>query len=336
MHAVIAGFPSQIRDAVRIGRASALGLSVRGVRQIVLTGMGGSAIGGDLLRSYLNDSLTIPVTVNRQYVLPAFVDRSTLVIVSSYSGNTEETLSAYRDARRKKARIVCISSGGEVERLARRWGDPLIKIPGGYSPRAALGYSFFPLLLALTRFGLVSSRTGEINETIRLLELRAPIFADPTRPGNEPMAVAEQLHGSLPIIYAGGDRLDAIVLRWRGQICENAKQLAYGHVFPEMNHNELVGWQELPDLLRQAVVVFLRDKGVHRRIQRREELTKQLVGERAKNTLEVWSEGKSYLARLFSLVYFGDWVSFYLAILNGVDPVPVHAIDLLKSELGKV
>jgi glucose/mannose-6-phosphate isomerase len=336
MHKVISAFPHQVRDAVSIGTNAALKLSVRGIRHIVLTGMGGSAIGGDLLRSYLSDTLTVPLSVNRQYLLPAFVDHSTLVIVSSYSGNTEETLSAYRDAAKKRARILCITSGGEVARRAIRRGDPLIRIPGGYAPRAALGYSFFPLLLGLTRLGFVSSRSNNINETMRLLESRSAVFSDPSHPDNRPLAVAERLHGSLPIIYAGGDRLDALVVRWRGQINENAKQLAYGNVFPEMNHNELVGWQELPDLLRKAAVVFLRDKGVHPRNQRREELTLQLVGERAKNTVEVWSEGRSLLARLFSLVYFGDWVSFYLAILNGVDPEPVRVIDLLKSELGKL
>ena len=336
MHAVITAFPDQVRDAIAIGRNAPLKLSIRGVHQIVLSGMGGSAIGGDLLRTYLNDTLTVPLSVNRQYRLPASVDHSSLVIVSSYSGNTEETLSAYRDAVKKKARILCITSGGEVERRAVRRRDPFIKIPRGYAPRAALGYSFFPLLLALTRLGFVGSRATEINETLRVLDTRSAIFSDPSHSENKPFAVARRLHGSLPIIYAGGDRLEAVVVRWRGQISENAKQLAYGNVFPEMNHNELVGWQELPELLRKAAVVFLRDRGVHARNQRREELTKQLVGERTQNTMEVWSEGKSLLARLFSLVYFGDWVSFYLAILNGVDPEPVRAIDLLKSELGKL
>jgi glucose/mannose-6-phosphate isomerase len=329
-------FHSQVEDAVRIGKGASLKLGVRGVANIVLTGMGGSAIGGDLLRSYLVDELSVPFIVNRHYALPRFVDRRSLVIVSSYSGNTEETIAAHRDAIKRKARILCITTGGEAERLAVRHRQPVIKIPAGFQSRAALGYSFFPLLLALCRLGLVKQRAKDIRETIGLLRSKARVYREPDASDNTPLQLARQLKGTLPIVYSATEYFDAIGVRWREQICENAKKLAFGHVIPEMNHNELVGWKIGAETMRQMEVVFLRDRGTHKRIATREEITKEIISRYALHVSEVWSEGRSLLARMFSLIYFGDWVSFYLAILNNEDPTPVMVIEQLKGELAKV
>ncbi len=336
MHRWISDFPAQIEDAVRIGSTAQLKVSVRGIQNIVLTGLGGSAIGGDLLRSYLAEELPVPMMINRHYVLPEFVNRSSLVIVSSYSGNTEETIAAHKDAAKRKARILCISTNGETERLAKKHKSPCIKIPTGLAPRAALGYSFFPLLIALTRLRIVRPKTKEIKETVQLLSSKARVFADPMSPGNVPYRLAQQVKGKLPIIYSAAEHLDAVNVRWRGQVAENAKQLAFGHVLPEMNHNELVGWKGLTDMMKRMEVLFLRDQGSHKRVLLREDITKIVISQYAAGVTEIWSEGKTLLARMFSLIHFGDWFSFYLALLNQEDPAPVKVIDYLKQELAKV
>jgi glucose/mannose-6-phosphate isomerase len=332
----ISEFPEQIEEAFRIGKDAKVKLNIKGVQNILLTGLGGSAIGGDLLRSYLAEDLKIPFIVNRHYVLPEFVGKSSFVIVSSYSGNTEETISAYKDAIKRKAKILCISTGGEVAKMAKKLKHPWIQIPPGLSPRAALGYSFFPLLVVLSKLGLIKSKDREIRETIQLLKNKAMIFRNPDSPDNIPLKLAELLKDKLPIIYSPAEHLDTINIRWRGQLAENAKQLSSGHVLPEMNHNELVGWKVLSNLMKQMHVIFLKDTGTHKRVAIRGEITKNIVSQYAGGVTEIESEGKSLLARMFSLIHFGDWVSFYLAILNNEDPEPVAVIDFLKGELAKV
>jgi glucose/mannose-6-phosphate isomerase len=306
------------------------------VQNIVLTGLGGSAIGGDLLRSYLVKELDIPFAVNRYYTLPEFVGKNTLVIVSSYSGNTEETISVHKEAMKRKARILCISTGGETARTAKKFKQPWIQIPPGLSPRAALGYSFFPLLVVLSRLGFIKPKDRDIKETIQLLKNKSLSFGNPESPENAPLKLAERLKGQLPVIYSPAEHLDTVNIRWRGQIAENAKQLSSGHVLPEMNHNELVGWKVLTDLMKHMHVIFLKDFGTYKRVAIREGITKQVVSMYAGEVSEVASEGRGLLARMFSLIYFGDWVSLYLAILNNENPEPVAIIDYLKSELSKV
>jgi|WetSurMetagenome_2_1015567.scaffolds.fasta_scaffold69247_2 glucose/mannose-6-phosphate isomerase len=336
MYTWIADFPKQIEDAVRIGKDATIQLNIKGVQNIVLTGLGGSAIGGDLLRSYLADELNVPFIVNRYYTLPEFVGKNTLVIVSSYSGNTEETISAHKDAMKRKARLLCISTGGETAQRAKRFKQPCIQIPPGLSPRAALGYSFFPLLVVLGRLGFITSKDKDIKETIQLLKNKSALFSNPESPENAPLKLAERMKGKLPVIYSPAEHLDAVNIRWRGQIAENAKQLSSGHVLPEMNHNELVGWKVLTEVMKKMHVVFLKDRGTHTRVAIREEITKQIVSQYAGEVSEVRSDGKGLLARLFSLIYFGDWVTLYLAVLNNVNPEPVAIIDYLKNELRKV
>lgn len=336
MYGWIRDFSLQVEQAVSIGKQAPLKLNAKKIRNIVLTGLGGSAIGGDLLRSYLSDEMAIPFLINRNYTLPDFVDKNSLVIVSSYSGNTEETISAHKDAIKRKANILCISTNGETEKLALRHKQSFIKIPTGLSPRAALGYSFFPLLVSFMRLGFVRSKSGEIRETIQLLKDLSETYSNPESPANEPLQLAQRLRGKLPIIYSSSEYFDSVNARWRGQIAENAKQLAFGHVLPEMNHNELVGWKVLKEMMKKTEVVFLRDRGVHNRVSFREEVTMKVIAQYSSHINEVWSKGSSLLARMFSLIHFGDWVSYYLAILNGEDPTPVKVIDYLKEELARV
>ncbi len=336
MYDLIKGFPRQVEEAIAIGNAAKITLNVQRIENIVLCGLGGSAIGGDLLRSYLASELKVPFIVNRNYTLPKFVGRTTLVIISSYSGNTEETNACHREAIRRGAKILCISSGGLVEKIAKQKKQPHIKVPGGPSPRAALGYSFFPLLIALTKLKLIKDKSRDIKETLALLKQKAEEYADPETPTNTALHLARKLAGKIGVVYSATERLDAINTRWRGQVAENAKSLAWGHVLPEMNHNELVGWSVLKEQMGGMQVFFLRDRDDHKRVQVRMEITKGVVHQYTDHIEEIWSEGKSTLARMFSLVHLGDWTSFYLAILNGVDPMPVKVIDYLKEELAKV
>ncbi len=333
---LIKQFPSQAQEAAKIGNAANVRLPSKGIENIVLCGLGGSAIGGDLLKSYLADELTVPFTVNRSYSLPKFVGTKTLVIISSYSGNTEETNAAHREAIKRRAKILCISSNGVTAKLAKAKRTPLITIPGGLPPRCALGYSFFPLLIALGKMGFIKNKTRDIRETIKLLEEKSTEYGTPDESTNMALQLAAQLKGRPGVVYSSTERFDAVNTRWRGQIAENAKSLLFGHVLPEMNHNELVGWKVLSEMMRETQVFFLRDKGDHKRIAYRMDITKQIIGEHTTRITEVWSEGTSLLARMFSLVYLGDWVSYYLAILHKEDPMPVAVIDHLKNELSKI
>ena len=336
MYSLVKKFPEQVEEAISIGKATTARVSGRTIQNIVLCGLGGSAIGGDLLKSYLARELKVPFLVNRHYTLPGFVGKNSLVIISSYSGNTEETLSAFKEAEKRGAKILCISSGGEVGKIAKRKKTPIIKIPGGLPPRAALGYSVFPLLITLRKLGLIKNKSSEISETIALLKQKSDEYGNPDSASNRAFQLAEQLRGRLGIVYSSTERFDAVATRWRGQMAENSKSLMFGHVLPEMNHNELVGWKALPEQMREIQVVFLRDKDDHPRVRVRMDITRGIIAEHTQHITELWSEGTSSLARMFSLVYLGDWVSFYLAILNGIDPTPVKVIDYLKNELSRV
>jgi len=337
MRKLLVDFPQQVEDAVCIGKKSIVPYKASNIKNIVVTGLGGSAIGGDLLRSYLAEELRVPFSVNRHYFLQEFVDRNSLVVVSSYSGNTEETIAAHKDATRRGAKVLCISSNGETELLAGRHRQPIITIPKGYPPRAALGYSFFTVLVALAKMKLIANKDKDIEETVSLLKKRARQYSVLSKQ-NTALHLSRKIHGKLPIVYSSADRFDVVNLRWRGQFAENAKVLAFGHVLPEMNHNELVGWSRCSGMKRQMsemAVIFLRDRADNKRVQIRMDITKGIVSEFADSVAEIYSEGWSLLARIFSLIYLGDWTSYYLAILNSVDPTPVKVIDYLKSELAK-
>ena len=331
-------FPEQCKEARRIGDSFKLPKNFKtNYKNIVCIGMGGSAIGADLVRSYIADDLGIPLFVNRNYTLPNFVDEHTLVIVSSYSGNTEEVLSAYRDARSRGSEIIVITSGGKLEKTTKEDKAPCIKIPSGLPPRCALGYSFFPLLILLSKIGIIKDQALLIDEAISVLRKigRCGLTFKVRYKDNQAKRIASDIHGKLPVIYSGQDHIDSIVTRWRGQFAENAKTLSSTHLFPEMNHNEIVGWENPRSILKNSVVIMLRDAADHPRISKRMDVTKNIFKKEKIKVIEICSSGKELLARMFSLIYIGDFVSFYLAILNGVDPTPVERITYLKKELAK-
>jgi glucose/mannose-6-phosphate isomerase len=325
--------PEHVQTGERLGLAADLPLATE-ARAVVVSGLGGSAVGGELLRSYLSSQCHVPIVVNRHYVMPAFVGPQTLVCVISYSGNTEETLSAFAEARARDAPLLAITSGGQLAQMAEQAHVPCIRVSGGMPPRTTLGYLFTPMLTVLARLGLIADQNAPIAETIDLVRELAAQY----RPGietfrNLPKELATQLYGKFPVIYGVQDFSDVVAYRWRTQLNENSKVLASHHAFPELRHNEVVGWDSPPSLGQDIWVVLLRDSQELAKIAREIEVTKAFLQERAAGVTEVWAQGSSRLARLFSLLYTGDFTSYYLALLRRVDPSPVQAIDLLKARL---
>ena len=329
---LLTAFPQQFRQARQIGEAFNLKINRSNIKNILFAGMGGSAIGGDLIISCLNSQLKVPALVNRNYFLPNFVDQSSLVIVSSYSGNTEESLSCYEDAKAKGAQIICIASGGKLARKANQDGIPLINIPGGAPPRTALGYLSVPLLVLLSRSGFANVDRDDFDETEKLLEQKADLYA-PEAKENIALNLANRLKNKIPILYSSADFLYPVGIRWKGQFSENAKVLAFFNFFPELNHNEIVGWERLPNLLINFQIIYLSDHDDYSRNQKRMNITQGILEKVTSPIIELFTEGNSRLARLFSLIYLGDWVSFYLAAINGIDPTPIEKIQILKDKL---
>ena len=300
---------------------------------VVLVGMGGSAIGGDLVRTLARDEAPVPFEVVRGYTLPAWVGERTLVIASSYSGGTEETLSAYAEAVERGAHVVVITSGGEIARMAEAAGFPTITIPGGLQPRAALGYSLGAGLRLARALGLITLPDADWHEALEDARGRAALhdLDDETNPAR---ALSEAYVGRLPVVYTAAGLMEAVALRWRTQIHENAKHPAVGNVFPELDHNEIMGYESGPeDLLKRMHVEVLRDRDDHPQVQKRYAATRALVQDDVHGWTEVESEGESRLARMLSLVQLGDAASFWLAMRKGVDPTPVETIQALKRTL---
>lgn len=335
---LIESFPDQCQDAKRIGYEFELaeGFKTK-YRNIVCAGLGGSAIGADLVRSYIASEARIPLFISRNYTLPNFVDEETLVIATSYSGNTEEVLSSYRDARNRGSETVVMTSGGKLSKIAKDDGAGIINIPAGLPPRAALGYSFFPLLVLLSRIEVLKDQAFFIDDAIRNLRKLKNTRLDYKirNRNNEAKKIANGIYGKFPVIYAGLDHMDAVVTRWRGQLAENSKTLSSSNLFPEMNHNEIAGWKNPKSTLKNNVVIMIRDAQDHPRVSKRMDITKNIFKKDKIGVIEVNSMGKELLARMFSLVYIGDYVSFYLAILNKINPSPVDRITYIKRELAK-
>jgi glucose/mannose-6-phosphate isomerase len=336
MYDKIVDFPAQFNEGITIGKEAGLKrLPEKKYKNVMLAGMGGSAIAGDLLISLLHGQLKTPFLVNRCYSLPSFIDKDSLVICSSYSGNTEETLTVFEEASRRKCRLLCISTGGELSKKALEQNIPLIKIPAGFMPREALGYSFAPLLIILGRLGICEDKTRELQECARRLDewKGQYLFESDNNPCR---SLAEMLGGKIIVIYSEPEKLGAAARRFKCQICENAKQLAFCNVFPEFNHNELVGWDLSSTYSDKFIVVFLRDREDPVQIARRIDIVQEMISKKKVATLELFTKGVSSLSRIFSIVQVADFTSYYMALKNGVDPTPIKAIDYLKENLSKM
>ena len=336
MWSLMAAFPDHIEAAARAVENLSLPPSAgtSEASSLVVTGLGGSAISGDLARAAAGSTIKLPLIVNRDYDLPSFVNASTLVIACSYSGNTEETLNAYAQAKTAGAEVVCITSGGHLAKLAAEDSFPAVSLPGGLPPRAALGYALATLLGVLRAKGIIPDMSEDIRETVALLRaLREKYRPEAPAADNPARRLAADLHEKIVAVYGSSAVMDAAAYRWRSQIAENAKNLAFHHVLPEMNHNELVGWLRPEAALEKVGVVFLRDPEDHPQVQKRFDLTREVIEGKAGVVREIQSEGKSRLARVLSVVYLGDFTSLYMAYLNRLDPTPVEVIDAFKSKL---
>ena len=338
-------FPQKMRDALRLGEKftiptdflpASTSTPTKNFENIVVLGMGGSAIGGDLLSNYLADELSIPIVVIRGYDIPKFVDDNSLVFAVSYSGNTEETLSALKKCLEAKARVIALTSGGKLAVLARENNFPVIKVPEGIQPRAAISYLFFPVLKALERMGLIKERNSEIEETYNILrKLSREYGAKSPSENNLAKKVALSLYYYLPLIYGSEGLLEAVAMRWKTQINENSKWPCFWNVFPELDHNEIVGYEIENSINRQVKIIYLQDKEGLLRVEQRREITRKIIQDKVAEFIVCPTKGKGKMARMFSLIFLGDLVSYYLAILNQVDPSPVACIEDLKKELAR-
>lgn len=327
---LITRFPQMCEEAWALG--SAASAPVGPFTTIVALGMGGSGIGGDLLRTVLHDEPVGPVAVVKGYHVPAFVGPQSLVVACSYSGNTEETLTAYQEAVDRDAACVAITSGGHLLHQARERGHPTVVVPGGIPPRAALPYLFLPMVAVLSRAGICRSFDGELQEAAEVLR-RVVEAHGPSRADGGARQIAGRLSGRIPVIYSATPFLEPAAQRWKDQFNENSKAFASWNTFPELNHNETVGWGLDDALARTLHVIILRDSDEPRRLAQRVGITRELAFDKAAGVDEVRAQGRGKLARLLSVILIGDFVSWYLAMLRGVDPTPVPVIEELKRRL---
>lgn len=305
-------------------------------RIVVLGTGGGSAASVNLLKSYLFDELRVPLQLNQGYTTPAFVDERTLVIVVSHSGNTEEIVSGYEQAIEAKAQIAVITAGGKVLELAQSHGHAHLLVPGGMMPRIVLGYIFLPMLTVLTKMGLVADKSGEVAETIQLFSrLREEYGLQAPLAFNLAKQIAQQMDGLTPVIYGTLPFFDAPAWRWKNQLGENSKVMAFWNAIPSLHHDEAVGWDAPAAMLKGYQFTLIRDVEDSDKTAKRVEISADILRERAGAVQVVRSQGVSRMARLFSIVYLADYVSLYTALIRGVDPTPVEVINLFKSKMGQ-
>lgn len=330
----VAALPEQCRDAWTAAQLLDLPAHLAAVKQVVVAGMGGSAIGGDLWRVLLQRECAIPVFNVRGYDLPPFVDRDTLVVASSFSGDTEETLSAFYQALPIACPKIAITTGGRLLAAARANGVPAFTYQFGGEPRAALGWSLMPLLAISEKLGLTSGIGTDVEEMIALLEsMRSEIGEDTPTSENLAKQIAVSLHERLPVVYGAGP-LAEVARRWKTQLNESSKVWAFHEELPEIHHNAIIGYGLPKKIARETAVVFLHsDDLIHLRVQVRYGFTRDLLTRAGVESLTVGARGVGALAQLLSLVYLGDYVSAYLALLYGVDPTPTTIIDELKAWL---
>ncbi len=342
MLALVEGAGEQWRTAAGSDQPSAPP-DWRDLSSVVVTGMGGSAIAGDLAASFFSRRWEVPIHVVRGYDLPAWVDANALVIGCSYSGNTEETLAAWREAGERGLERVVVTTGGTIGAEAAAAGLPIFSLPEGYPPRAALPALLVALTRVLAGVGPEGPRSPGGEETRLELDAAAACLEEyPYRYGrdiptsdNPAKQLALWMERGLVVVYAPEFPLGAVAMRWRGQIGENAKRLAGGHLLPEMNHNEIVGWEAQPELYPQSRVLFLEDREQGERLDLRIQTSVRLLEEAGAPVRRIVSEGDGLLSRMVSLVALGDYTSVYLAIGWGIDPTPVHKIDFLKAKLAE-
>lgn len=335
MYELTCAFPDQVKRAHEIASSIDLAGISKTPSSVLLTGLGGSAVGGDFVRAMFEEYSWVPFQVNRDYTLPHFVGKDTLVIICSYSGNTEETLSAYAHARQKGAQIVCVTSGGEIEKLAEENGHPCIKIPGGQPPRTALGFMLIPALVICEKLDLIPKQdyVGLIHELQKCVDIWSVGVLYNENPTKK---LGQKLHGALGTIYGAGFWQGIVANRWKGQINENSKNMIFANAFPELNHNEILGWVKADGQgVAKWVTLVLEDGTESAKIKKRIEVTGELIHDQTE-VHRIKAPGNTLLEKMLCLALMGDFVSLYLAALNEVDPEDIGGINHLKTSLANV
>jgi len=303
------------------------------ISNIIITGLGGSAISGDLLKNFLGDELTKPLFINRSYTLPQFADKRTLVIVSTYSGNTEETVSALMSAIEKKSRIILLTTGGEAGRIAIENSIDTVYLQKGFQPRYALYNSFFTLLHVFHKLGLTEYADSDVG---RLVSMLKDLGGEFSLESGIAFKTALQLKGYTPVIYSASDFNDAVGRRFKGQLNENSKLHAWTAEYPEMNHNEIVGWETFKVQGVKYKIVNLYDEEMHPRIKKRFEVINNLLNNEKIDIIKIIGTKGTRRERLIEMVYFCDWISYFLALLNEKDPGEIDFIHHLKNKMAEV
>lgn len=330
----ICSFDEQWRDAIDHTAGLRLNLDIDRIRDVLITGMGGAVIGGHIIRAISLEQGHLPIEINHSYDLPSYVSEHTLVVAVSQSGDTEETLSAFETAGVRGAQRLAISTGGALEQLCKQEQLPFIGLPRRRITRAALAYTFIALWRVFQELNVFLPGDATLSETADFLEEEIEILSN--LDDNEAVVMAYELKDTLPIIYAHDGLMEPVSMRWKTQFHENAKMLAFRGLIPEMNHNEIEGWELTAHLMGKLSVIMLQDASDHPRVRRRMEVTKDLVAPHAVSFQSVTSTGSNALERMFYMILYGDFVSFYLAIHSNVDPMPIVKIELLKSMLNEL
>lgn len=327
MKELIEEFPGQIEKGIEIFKTNPPTAINGKYTNVVISGLGGSGIGGTIIKDISTKYSNIPVTVNKEYSIPAFVNQTTLFIASSYSGDTEETIAAVHGALEQKAKIICITSGGRLAQIAKEKNLDLLLIPGGSPPRANLGYSLTQLICIFSSAGFIpKSFLNDLQNAVEFIRKNENSILEKSR------SIAKEIYGKRVIIYTDASH-EGVAVRFRQQLNENSKVLCWHHVVPEMNHNELVGWTEKTD---KEAVIFLRNTSDHTRNQHRFEINKGIVSNYCNTIIEIWGEGSNEIEKIVYTIHLVDWITYFLAELKGVDIMDIKVIDFLKKKLSEI
>lgn len=334
---ILLNFYQQIAESKKIFEQAAISLEKERIQNILYLGIGASGLAGDLLHDVLFDDLKKPMDVVRSYFSPQFCDEHTLVIASSYSGETEETLSATKMAFESGAQIVCVTSGGSLKQFAEEKQLPLIELPSQFTSRQAFGYLFFPVYHLFGKLELIKNYDAELEDLIKFVKDIGRRNDYPNTNGYVlSRELANTIQNKIPIIYSTAPYLKSVSLSWKNEIQQKAKSLAFFNVIPEMNHNEIIGWEWDSPALKNFIVIFLENKDVHPRIFKRIELTKQIIKSKGVEVVDIYAEGNTVMEKVFCLILLGDWVSYYLALLYKKDPSEIKHVEFLKKEMAKL
>ena len=329
-------FPDNLSEANRLGENIKLEQDYNSINSIVVAGMGGSAIGGDVVSVLEKECIDVPFLVCRGYSVPNWVNKNTLVICSSYSGNTEETLAALDDSMVKGAQVCGITTGGSLAKKLETENKDVVIIPSGLQPRAAIAFSFVPMIKLLQKIGILDTKIDSwLPNVIESISNNRELHCLDSKE-NPIFELADQIHNKIPIIYSDNSSMNVAALRLKGQICENSKMLCYHNDLPELNHNEIVGWENNSILFDHLFLIWLSDEADNERVKHRMDITQTILKEKKVDQYVIKMTGNFFQDRFLNMIHYGDWLSYWCAIAHNTDPSPVSNIDRLKKELSKI